>query len=99
MVYPSIDAIAEFRIYTSIYDASIGKNAGATIELATKSGTNQFHGTMFEFLRNDALDANDWFANRQVGLTGSAPKTPLKRNDFGFTIGGPVFIPKLYNAG
>lgn len=98
MVYPSIDAIAEFRIYTSIYDASIGKNAGATIELATKSGTNQFHGTMFEFIRNDAFDANDWFANRQVGLTGPAPKTPLKRNDFGFTIGGPVFVPKVYNT-
>lgn len=98
MVYPNVDAIAEFRIYTSIYDASIGKNAGATIELATKSGTQQFHGTLFEFVRNDDMDANDFFLNRTIEPAGqTAPKTPLKRNDFGFTIGGPVFIPKVYN--
>jgi hypothetical protein len=99
MVYPNVDAIAEFRISTSKYDASYGKNAGALIEVVTKSGTNRFHGTMFEFLRNDALDANDWFLNREIlGPGETAPKTPLKRNDFGFTIGGPVFIPHHYNS-
>ena len=99
MVYPNIDAIAEFRISTSKYDASYGKNAGALIEVVTKSGTNTFHGTLFEFLRNDALDANDWFLNREIlGPGVTAPKTPLKRNDFGFTIGGPVFIPHHYNT-
>jgi len=99
MVYPNIDAIAEFRISTSKYDASYGKNAGALIEVVTKSGTSRFHGTMFEFVRNDAMDANDWFANRAIlGPGVTAPKTPLKRNDFGFTIGGPVFIPHHYNA-
>ena len=99
MVYPNIDAIAEFRISTSKYDASYGKNAGALIEVVTKSGTTKFHGTMFEFLRNDALDANDWFANREILPAGdTAPKTPLKRNDFGFTIGGPLFIPHHYNS-
>jgi hypothetical protein len=99
MVYPNIDAIAEFRISTSKYDASYGKNAGALIEVVTKSGTNKFHGTLFEFLRNDALDANDWFLNREIlGPGETAPKTPLKRNDFGFTIGGPLFIPHHYNT-
>lgn len=99
MVYPNIDAIAEFRISTSKYDASYGKNAGALIEVVTKAGTNRFHGTMFEFLRNDALDANDWFVNRSIlGPGQTAPKTPLKRNDFGFTIGGPIFIPHHYNT-
>ncbi|PYT26887.1 MAG: hypothetical protein DMG57_20050 [Acidobacteria bacterium] len=99
MVYPNIDAIAEFRISTSKYDASYGKNAGALIEVVTKSGTTKFRGTMFEFLRNDALDANDWFANREILPAGeTAPKTPLKRNDFGFTIGGPLFIPHHYNS-
>lgn len=99
MVYPSIDAIAEFRIYTSIYDASIGKNAGATVELATKSGTNAFHGSLFEFVRNDDFDANNFFLNRVPSADGgAAAKVPLKRNDFGFTIGGPIFIPKHYNT-
>lgn len=99
MVYPNIDAIAEFRISTSKYDASYGKNAGALIEVVTKSGTNKFHGTLFEFVRNDAFDANDWFLNREIlGPGETAPKTPLKRNDFGFTLGGPVFIPHHYNT-
>jgi hypothetical protein len=99
MVYPNIDAIAEFRISTSKYDASYGKNAGALIEVVTKAGTNKFHGTLFEFLRNDAFDANDWFLNREIlGPGQTAPKTPLKRNDFGFTIGGPLYIPHHYNT-
>ena len=105
--FPSLDTIAEFRISTSNYGAEMGKHAGATIEVATKSGTRNFHGEAFEYLRNDHLDANDWFANRQRwdGLNVqqdcngnpagpcNAPKTPLKWNDFGYNLGGPFYIP------
>jgi len=93
MIYPSIDSISEFRISTSNYSAEYGKSGGANIEVVTKSGTNKFHGDLFEFVRNDAFDANDWFLN-QAG----APKDPLKRNNFGFTLGGPLFIPGHYNT-
>ena len=93
MLYPSIDSISEFRISTSNYSAEYGKSGGANIEVVTKSGTNQFHGDAFEFLRNEAFDANDWFLN-QAGQ----PRQPLKRNNFGFTFGGPVFIPNHYNT-
>lgn len=97
--YPSLDSIAEFRISTSNYGAEMGKHAGATIEVATKSGTREFHGTLFEYLRNDKLDANDWFVNRQINPTGGhAPKTPLKWNDFGYNLGGPFYIPGHYNT-
>jgi hypothetical protein len=93
MLYPSIDSISEFRISTSNYSAEYGKSGGANVEVVTKSGTNQFHGDAFEFLRNDAFDANDWFLN-QAGQ----PRQPLKRNNFGFTIGGPLLIPNHYNT-
>ncbi|HEX5412392.1 MAG TPA: carboxypeptidase regulatory-like domain-containing protein [Terriglobia bacterium] len=96
--YPNLDSIAEFRISTSNYGAQYGHHSGATIEVATKSGTKQFHGTVFEFLRNDALDANDWFVNGNTTGVANAPKTPLKQNEYGFIIGGPVFIPGLYNT-
>lgn len=99
IVYPSIDMIAEFRISTSDYSAEFPKSAGANIEVVTKSGTSQFHGSAFEFVRNDKLDANDWFINRQIAPPGgNAPKTPLKRNDYGFTLGGPLYIPGVYNT-
>jgi hypothetical protein len=97
--YPSLDTIAEFRISTSNYGAEMGKHAGATIEVATKAGTKDFHGEAFEYLRNDKLDANDWFANRQINPPGGhAPKTPLKWNDFGYNLGGPFYIPGHYNS-
>ncbi len=110
--YPSLDSIAEFRVITSQYEVNIGKNPGATIEIATKSGTQRFHGSLYEYVRNDSFDANDWFANRELwsGLDVAtncngnaagpcnAPKTPLKWNDFGFTLGGPVYIPGHYNT-
>jgi hypothetical protein len=98
MLYPSIDSIAEFHISTSNYSAEYGKSGGANIEVVTKSGTKDFHGDLFEFVRNDAFDANDWFLNRTISEDGSsAPKTPLKRNNWGFTLGGPVYIPGHYN--
>ncbi|HUI44228.1 MAG TPA: carboxypeptidase-like regulatory domain-containing protein [Terriglobia bacterium] len=95
--YPSLDTIAEFRISTSNYGADMGKHAGANIELATKSGTKDFHGSAFEYNRNGVFDANNFFTNRaSIGAT--APKEILNWNDFGYTIGGPVFIPGHYNT-
>jgi hypothetical protein len=98
--YPNLDTIAEFRISTSNYGADMGKHAGANIEMATKSGTKDFHGDAFEYVRNDVFDANDYFINRNSldPAGGNAPKTPLKWNDFGYTIGGPIYIPGHYNT-
>jgi hypothetical protein len=97
--YPSLDTIAEFRISTSNYGADMGKHSGATIEVATKSGTREFHGAVFEYLRNDHLDANDWFVNRQIAPEGGkAPKRPLKWNDYAYNFGGPFYIPGHYNT-
>lgn len=96
---PSIDSIAEFRISTSNYGADQGRHAGAQIEVATKSGTKDFHGDAYEYVRNDVFDANNWFQNRQIAPPGgNAPKTPLKWNDYGYTLGGPVYIPNHYNT-
>jgi hypothetical protein len=88
-VYPSIDAIAEVKVLTSDYGAQYGRNGSGTVEVETKSGTNQFHGDLYEFLRNDAFNATPEFET-------SVPA--YKKNDFGFTIGGPVFIPGHYNS-
>jgi hypothetical protein len=82
---PSVDAIQEFRVESGNYGAQYGRAAGGVVIASIKSGTNQLHGALFEYLRNDALDANDFFANR-AGLR----KPPLRRNQFGATLGGPV---------
>ena len=95
--YPSLDTIAEFRISTSNYGADMGKHAGATIEVATKSGTKDFHGAGFGYIRRDKFDANPWFVNREGGDP-HAPKTPRKWNDYGYNIGGPFYIPGVYNT-
>jgi hypothetical protein len=89
-VYPSIDAIAEVSVLTSNYGAQYGKNGSGTVEVETKSGTKQFHGDLYEFLRNTDFNATQFDA-------GGVP--PYHKNDFGFTIGGPVIIPHLYNTG
>ncbi len=83
---PSVDAIQEFKVETANYSAEYGRAAGGVISVAIKSGTNQFRGSVFEFLRNDALDASNFFANRS-GLA----KPPLRYNQFGGTLGGPVW--------
>jgi hypothetical protein len=96
--YPSLDTIAEFRISTSTYGADMGKHAGANIEVVTKGGTREFHGGAYEYVRNDVFDANDFFTNRSD--IGSVPsRTPLKWNDFGYNLGGPLYIPGHYNTG
>jgi Carboxypeptidase regulatory-like domain/TonB-dependent Receptor Plug Domain len=87
---PNPDAIQEFKVQTGLYDATYGRNAGANVNVVTRSGGNQFHGTLFEFFRNDALNANEFFRNR----TGQG-KGVLRQNQFGFTLGGPVVKDKL----
>ncbi|HSE20317.1 MAG TPA: carboxypeptidase regulatory-like domain-containing protein [Pyrinomonadaceae bacterium] len=84
----SIDALEEFKVLTSSYAPEFGRTPGAQVSIVTRSGTKDFHGTIFEYFRNDALDANDWFANSR-GLA----KPPLRQNDFGFVLGGPVVAP------
>lgn len=88
---PNPDAIAEFRLLTSDYTAEYGRNGGGVISIVTKSGTNQLHGSAFEFFRNKVLDANDFF-NIQQGL----PRLDLKRNQFGGTLGGPIVKDKIF---
>jgi len=81
----SVDAMQEFRIQTSTYAPEFGRTPGAQVSIVTRSGTNQLHGSFFDYFRNDILDANDWFAD-YAGL----PKPEERQNDFGGTIGGPV---------
>jgi hypothetical protein len=89
----SVDAVQEFTIQTSTYSPEYGRQPGAQVAIVTRSGGNDFHGSVFNYLRNDKLDANSWFGNFN-GLKRPA----LRQNDFGFTIGGPASIPKLYDA-
>jgi hypothetical protein len=88
IAYPPIDGIQEFRLLQSNYDAEFGGHTGQIV-LTTKSGTNDFHGSFYEFLRNNDLDANNFFSN----LAGIG-QSPLKQNQFGGAIGGPVYLPK-----
>jgi len=90
---PNPDTIAEFRILASNYPAEYGRNSGGVISLVTRSGTNQLHGSLFDFLRNDALDANRFF-NKSNQL----PRDVLKRNQFGGTLGGPITIPNVVHG-
>jgi hypothetical protein len=87
----SVDALQEFRIQTSTYAPEFGRTPGGQISIVTRSGTNQFHGSAFDYLRNTVLDATDWFANAN-GLA----KAAEKQNDFGGTLGGPVLKDKVF---
>ena len=88
-----VDALQEFRINSSSYSAEFGQSPGGQISFSTRSGTNILHGTVFEYLRNDVFDANDWFNDHN-----GAPKTAIRQNDFGGTFGGPIVIPHLYDG-
>jgi outer membrane receptor protein involved in Fe transport len=90
--YPSVDAIDEFKVLRSLYSPEYGRGAGGQINVITRSGGAKFHGGAYEFFRNDVLNANRYFNNRE-GLS----RPPLRYNDFGWTLGGPVFIPGHYN--
>jgi outer membrane receptor protein involved in Fe transport len=87
----SIDALQEFRVLTSTYAPEFGRSPGGQVSIVTRSGTNKFHGSLFEYFRNDVLDANDWFANR-LGLS----RPPLRQNDFGGVLGGPIIRDKTF---
>jgi hypothetical protein len=87
----SIEAIQEFKATGSAFSAEYGRATGGVLNITTKSGTNKFHGTLFEFFRNDALDANSFFSNRS-----NLAKAPLRWNQFGGNLGGPIRTDKLF---
>jgi hypothetical protein len=89
----SVDALEEFRVQTSTFAPEYGRMPGGQITVTTRSGTNRFNGSLYEYFRNDKLDANDWFAN----AAGTA-RAPMRQNNFGGVLGGPVYIPRLYDG-
>ena len=88
---PAPDTIAEFKVQTGGYDAGYGRSTGANIDFVSKQGTNQFHGNVFEFFRNDVLNANNFFLNES-----GQPRPVLKQNQFGGTLGGPILKNKTF---
>src|SRR5436309_6111193 len=86
----NLDAIAEFRVLQNNYSAEHGRGSGTIVQLVTKAGTNGLHGSVFEFLRNDVLDARNFFDPSR--------KTPFRRNEYGGAVGGPVWVPGVYNG-
>ena len=93
-VYPNLEAIAEFKVLTSNYGAQYGRNGSGTVEVETKSGTSAFHGSAFYYGRNEAFNARGW----AEGEDPSAPKAQYRKHDWGYTFGGPIFIPNHYNS-
>jgi Carboxypeptidase regulatory-like domain len=92
IVLPSVDALQEFKVQSGIYPAEFGREVGQ-VNVSTKGGTNQYHGTAFDYLRNDAVDARNYdFLNTHPA------KSPYRQNQYGYTLGGPVRIPKLFNG-
>jgi len=91
--YPSVDSIEEFRVVRGQYDAEYGRSSSGQINVITRSGTSALHGGVYEFFRNQVLDANSFFNN-----AANIQKPPYHYNDFGGTIGGPIFIPGVYNT-
>jgi hypothetical protein len=92
-VKPPVDAIREFEVLTSVYDASFGRSAGAQVNIVLKSGTNRFHGTVYEFLRNQVFDARNYFAPPDQ------PDPKYQRNQFGFSFGGPIIRDRTFFFG
>jgi hypothetical protein len=92
-IQPPPDAIAEFKIETGDYSAELGHSLSGVINAVVKSGTNSLHGDLFDYFRNDALDAEDYFTAQQ-----KAPKAELRQNQFGGTVGGPIYIPHVYDG-
>src|SRR5215475_2935909 len=97
MVQVTLDAIAEFKVLTSDYQAEYGRSAGAQISAVTRSGTRDFHGSFYGFRCHDGMNANTWINNRDSTLISKVNKPRLDQRDIGYTIGGPVWIPKLFN--
>src|SRR5436309_10764010 len=90
-VLPSHDAIAEFKVQSNLQPAEFGRGLGGTINISLRSGTNDFHGVLFHFLRNDHMDAKNFFNSGRS-------KTAFKQNQYGGALGGPVYLPKVYNG-
>ena len=90
---PSMDAVQEFKVVTNGISAEYGRISGGYVQLVTKSGSNQYHGDMYEYMFNDMFNANSWYQNSI-----NNPKVHFRQNDYGFTLGGPVVIPKIYNG-
>lgn len=90
---PQVDAVQEFKVNTSPYDASFGRTGGGVVSYTIKSGTNELHGTVHDFFQNYLLNANGFNANRA-----RQPRNNVRKNQYGFTIGGPIVLPKLYNG-
>lgn len=92
VIGPAPDAISEFRVQTNAMSAEFGRSGAAVINVNIKSGTNKLHGTVYDFVRNSAFDAKNYFDS------GTAPIPPFKQNQFGFSLGGPIELPKVYNG-
>ena len=92
VIRPSVEAIREFKVQTNMYSADVGRNSGAVVDVVTQSGTNLLHGALFEYLRNSAMDARSFFNPK------GTPFPAFRYNQFGFALGGPVFLPKLYDG-
>jgi hypothetical protein len=92
-IFPTVEGTQEFKVQSNTYAAEFGGSGGGVVNIVTKSGTNQFHAAMFEFVRNSEFDANGFFSNAR-----NIPLASFKRNQFGAAAGGPVIFPKLYNG-
>jgi carboxypeptidase family protein len=94
VIFPSVEALEEFKVQTSTYSAEFGRSSGGVVNIQIKSGGNDFHGSVFEFLRNDALDANNFFNNKN-----GRAKPPYRQNQFGGTFGGRIIRDKMFFFG
>ena len=96
--YPSVDSISEFKVQRSLFAAEAGRSGGGQINIVTRGGGEAFHGSLYEFVRNDKLNANDFISNRSTNppfgreSNGKAKRAPFRYNDYGFTVGGPVYF-------
>jgi hypothetical protein len=99
--YPSVDSIGEFRVLRSLFPAESGRSGGGQVNVITRSGTNEFHGSVFEFIRNEAFNANSFLLNATTtppfgrDENGKAKRAPFRYNNWGWTIGGPVYFPRF----
>jgi hypothetical protein len=103
--YPSVDSIAEFKVQRSLFAAESGRSGGGQINVVTRGGGEEFHGSIFEFVRNERLNANDFISNRATNpafgreSNGDAKRAPFRYNNFGGTIGGPIYLPRFGEGG